>query len=116
VRSECKRLRTGQASLLDRPVREDMEQHVDSTAKKGVSVELLHHIAHHLKDELQELQSEEVGWTLVAIHVWIEQRRLSRMVLLEDFLMDNACISLHGCLYIHCCNVGDGSILGFRTM
>jgi hypothetical protein len=77
VRSECKRMRAGRASLFDQRVQEGIEQHVDSAAKKGVLVELLHHIAPHLKDKLQVLRSEEAGWTLVAFHVWIEHRRLS---------------------------------------
>jgi hypothetical protein len=46
---ECKGLRAGQAPLFDWRVREGIEQHVDSAANEGVSVELLHHIAPHLK-------------------------------------------------------------------
>jgi hypothetical protein len=47
--------------LFDWRVREGIEQHVDSAANKGVSVELLHHIAPHLKDELQLLRVKRLG-------------------------------------------------------
>jgi hypothetical protein len=74
---ECKGLRAGRAPLFDWRVREGIEQHVDSAANEGVSVELLHHIAPHFKNELQLLQTEETGWTLVAICIWVEQWGLS---------------------------------------
>jgi hypothetical protein len=69
MRSECKRLHAGRASLFDWRVREGIEQHVDYATKEGMSVEFLHHIAPHLKDELQVLQSKEVGLTLVSLRV-----------------------------------------------
>jgi len=55
VRSEGKRLRTGQASLLDQRARKGVEHHVNFATEEGVSVELLHHVSPHLEDELQVL-------------------------------------------------------------
>jgi hypothetical protein len=73
TRCECKGLHTGQASLFDRCVHEGIKEHVESVANKGMLVELLHHITPHLKDELQVLQSEEIGWTLATFCVWVGQ-------------------------------------------
>jgi hypothetical protein len=73
VRCECKGLRAGWTPLFDKCIREGIEQHVEHVANKGIPVELLHHVAPHLKDELQVLWSEELRWTLAAYHVWVGQ-------------------------------------------
>jgi len=71
TRCDCKGLHAGQALLFDRHIREGIEQHVESAANKSMSVELLHHIAPHIKDELQVLRSEETRWILAAYRVWV---------------------------------------------
>jgi len=60
VRSEGKRLHTGQASLLDRRAREGVK-HVNSATEEGVSLELFHHVFPHHEDEIQVLWSKKVG-------------------------------------------------------
>jgi hypothetical protein len=70
---ECKGMHVGRAPLFDWRAQEGVKQHVDSTANEGMLVEMLHHIASHLKNELQLLQTKETGWTLVAICNWVEQ-------------------------------------------
>jgi hypothetical protein len=64
---ECKGLCTGRAPLFDWCTQEGVKQHIDSTTHEVMSVEFLHHISAHLKNELQLLQTEEIGWTLVII-------------------------------------------------
>jgi hypothetical protein len=65
-------MRAGRAPHFEWRVREGIE-HVDYVVNEGVSVELLHHIAPHLKDELQLLRTEETGWTLVTFCLWVEK-------------------------------------------
>jgi len=55
LRREWKRLRIGRASLFDRRAQEGIKHHIDYATKEGFSVELLHHIVPHFKDELQVL-------------------------------------------------------------
>jgi hypothetical protein len=89
-------LRAGQAPLLGWRVREGIEQHVDATTDEGVSVEFLHHIASHFKNKLQLLQAEEVGWSLVAIHIWVQRWRLNPTIHRGEFLLNNASGTIHG--------------------
>jgi hypothetical protein len=87
---ECKGLHAGQTPLFDWLVQEGIEQHVESATNEGVPVELLHHIAPHIKDEVQLLRTEEIGWNLVTIYVWVEQWGLEWAVYHGDFLLDDA--------------------------
>jgi hypothetical protein len=77
-------------------------------------VELLHHASPHLKDELQLLRIGDTGWTMVAFCVWVEQLGTDWAVNRGDFLLDDASVSFHGFICIHCCNADVGAILDTR--
>jgi hypothetical protein len=69
-------LRAGRAPLLGWCIRKGIEQHVDAAVDEGVSMELLHHITFDIKNKLQLLRAEEVGWSLVTILNWVQRWRL----------------------------------------